>query len=333
MRSERQKVNALGLLQAAAVLTIVFSFVTGFDIPHRNIELFSHFRLQYFVVSILLMLLFVVLHSPVYAGALLVTAIFNATFVLPWYFGDADKSTGAPLKLVHANVLFRNTDYQRLIDFVSDEDPDLIILQEVTPEWMHGIKMLSRNYPYAHDESQHGRYGIAVYSKTPLDSARRIESPPLGHPTVVAVTTINGEQITFISTHPTVPVGEQLYKSRNEQLQSLVELVKQAQGNVVLLGDFNASIWCAHYRRLEQASGLRNTRRGFGILPSWPTFLPFAMIPIDHVLVSKGIAVVETKMGRRIGSDHLPLVVTLALPQAADRIPDSAPTTARLQQD
>lgn len=305
--------NVLGLLEAIAIVTILFSFITGFSIPHRNIELFSHFRLQYLVISILLMLLLVVLRSPVLAGALLVTALFNATFVVPWYRGDAAVSSATLLKLVHVNVRSSNNDYQRLLDFIADEHPDVIFLQEITPDWHDGIKQLSRHYPYSHTESQHGSFGIALYSKTPLDSVRHIESPPLGHPTIIAITKFNGEQVTLISTHPTIPVGRHLYASRNEHLESVAELVRQTPGKIVLLGDFNASIWCAHYRQLEKATGLRSTRKGFGILPSWPTTLPFAMIPIDHALVSAGIGVVEMKMGKRIGSDHLPLVVTLAL--------------------
>ncbi|MCH7829198.1 MAG: endonuclease/exonuclease/phosphatase family protein [Proteobacteria bacterium] len=304
--------NVFGLLEAAAIVTILFSFITGFAIPHRNIELFTHFRLQYFVISILLMLLFAVLRDPVLAGALLLTALFNATFILPWYFNRATGSSGTLLKFVHANVRSSNSDYQRLLDFIADEDPDVIFLQEVTPDWHDGIRELSQKYPHGLSESRQGNFGIALYSKTPLRSVRHIDSPPLGHPTIIAVTTISGEQVTLISTHPAIPVGRDLYAARNEHLESVAALVRQTQGKIVLLGDFNASIWCAHYRQLEKSTGLRNTRKGFGILPSWPTFLPFAMIPIDHALVSSEIDVVAMKTGKRIGSDHLPLIVTLS---------------------
>lgn len=313
MRSEHGILSLTGLLQAVAVLTVVFSFLTGIDIPHRNIELFSHFRLQYFVVSILLVVVFTLLRSPVFATTLLITAVFNGSFILPWYLNDAPTSSGVPLKLVLANVHSKNTNYQRLIEFVGREDPDMIFLQEVTTEWVEGTKELLRDYPHAYTESRRGNFGIAMYSKTPLKSVRHIDSPPLSHPTLVATTMIDGETLTLISSHPTIPVGRFLYESRNKQLRSVATLVDQVTGKIVLIGDFNASIWCAHYRKLEADTGLINVRRGVGILPSWPTFLPFAMIPIDHVLVSEDIGVVGARMGKSIGSDHLPLVVTITL--------------------
>ena len=104
-----------------------------------------------------------------------------------------------------------------------------------------------------------------------------------------------------------------MHDARNEQLQSIAGLVDQLAGEIILLGDLNSSVWDIHLRRLEDSTGLRNAREGFGVLPSWPTFLPFAMIPIDHALVSKGIAVTDVRTGQKFGSDHLPLIVTLSL--------------------
>jgi len=313
MRDNKHPVSLIGLLQAAAFLTVLFSVLTGLGIPDYRIELFSHFRLQYFVVSLLLLVPLLFFRSFRYAGALTIVAVINASLVLPWYSAANDDVGGTPLKLIHANVLSANTEYQRLIDFITEERPDVFFLQEVNAEWVAGTQSLLVDYPYTYVEPQQGNFGIAAFSRIPFDSIYHVDSPPLGHPTIVATVTIASQPVTLISTHPTIPVNRYLYQARNTQFNSIAGLVEQAPGRVVLMGDFNASIWDRRFRDLEDATGLKNVRRGFGILATWPTFLPFAMIPIDHALVSKDIGVINVTSGSRIGSDHLPLVVTLSL--------------------
>jgi endonuclease/exonuclease/phosphatase (EEP) superfamily protein YafD len=309
----KKSVTLTGLLQAAAIVTVLFSLATSFDFVHRNIELYSHFRPQYFAVSLLLLAVFTVLRNPVYAVLLLVTTAFNASYVLPWYFGGAAVESDNTIRLLHVNVFSRNDQYDRLFDLVDAERPDIIFLQEVSREWRDATLTLHEDYPYNYVEARDGNFGIAMFSRMPLDSVEHVASPPLDYPTIVATMTVNGATLTLINTHPTVPVSRLLYEARNEQLRSIAALANQAAGAVILTGDLNASVWGRAYRKLEATTGLRNTRRGFGILPTWPTFLPFAMIPIDHALVSDGIGVVATRTGAHIGSDHLPLIVEFAV--------------------
>ena len=59
----------------------------------------------------------------------------------------------------------------------------------------------------------------------------------------------------------------------------------------------------------------RRTRALF----SWPAErgpagmgLPFALLPIDHVYAGPGWRTVRAERGPRLGSDHYPVIVTLA---------------------
>jgi endonuclease/exonuclease/phosphatase (EEP) superfamily protein YafD len=223
--------------------------------------------------------------------------------------------TGRPeeIKLLHANVLSSNNEHQRLVDLVATEDPDMIFLQEITDNWVSGLRPLLKNYPFTYTEARPGNFGIAVYSRIPFDSVSHVDSPPLGYPTITVRATIGNQQLTLISSHPTIPLGKQQYSARNQQFNSVLDLVQAADRPVVLLGDFNATMWDRHFKKLMRSGGLASARQGFGILPTWPTYMPFAMIPIDHVLVSEGISVTNMKTGKSIGSDHLPLIVTLSL--------------------
>lgn len=304
----------VGLLQAAAALTVIFSVITALNIRHHSIELFSHFRLQYFVVSVLLLLVFAALQNPQFSLALLIAAILNGVLIVDWYRPLKGESSGDQnLKLMHANVLAHNHQYQRLLDLVTEEDPDMVFLQEINHDWLAGITSLKSEYPHFYTEPRAGNFGIAVYSKLPFDSVLHVDSPPLNYPTIAATVSIGEKQLTLVSSHPTIPLGKKQHAARNEQLDSLAKWIQGADAPVVLLGDFNASVWDPRYRNLERSTGLHNARRGFGVLATWPTYMPFAMIPIDHVLVSEGIGVLNAKTSKSIGSDHLPLIVTLSL--------------------
>lgn len=310
-------VSLKGLLQAAAVVTVAFSFVTSIGIPHHAIDLFSHFRLQYLIVSILLLVVFLFMRSYRYSLALFCSAIFSLWLVAPWYlqgYDDqpvpADRQT---LTLVHANIRSSNKQYDRLHDFIDSEKPDIIFLQEFNTAWLKGSSYLLQDYPYSYSEPRSGNFGIAAFSKIPFDSISHVDSPPLGYPTIVASITIRGHAIELFSSHPTIPLGADHYAARNAQLESLTDLLKGAGDRVVLMGDFNASVWDRQLLQLERETGLRNVRRGFGVLPTWPTFFPIAMIPIDHAFASPNIGVTNVRKGENIGSDHLPLIVTLSL--------------------
>ncbi|MDH3334964.1 MAG: endonuclease/exonuclease/phosphatase family protein [Gammaproteobacteria bacterium] len=307
------RVTLTGLLQAAAVITVAFSVGTLLPIDHFAIQLFTHFRLQYVVVSLSLLLLFKYLRSPWLIGALAASLVLNASLVLPWYVGEDETSGGVELKLLHANVLSSNTEYDRLISLLDTEAPDLVMLQEVSPDWLVALDELRADYPYSYAEAREGNFGIALFSRVPLKSVSHFDSPPFGYPTIVASLDIDGQVLHFIGTHPMIPVRGTFYDARNEQLAGVARLLGKQAEPKILVGDLNLSQWDVNYKHLEQQGGVRNARKGFGILPTWPVFMPFAMIPIDHVLVSETISVTGFYSGPRIGSDHLPLIVTFSL--------------------
>ncbi len=312
MRRRSSRVSWPGLLRAAAATTLLLSFVTAVDTGLHAVELFAHFRLQYFVAALILLPFFVVRKAPLYALAMLGAAVVNGGYLLPWYQAAQAAETGTPLKLLYANVFSENDDYARLLALVEEEQPDMVFLMEFSPGWQAAAENLWSSYPVSYLQPRDDRHGIAMFSRLPLAAVHHVDSPPRGYPTIVARAVVNGAPLTLIGTHASIPVGGDNFAARNEQLQSVAGLVRQSEGPIVVLGDLNASLWDRHYLAFEAAAGLRNARLSFGVMPTWPTFLPFAMIPIDHVLVSPDLHVAELRRGPRIGSDHLPLIVTVA---------------------
>lgn len=308
-----QRISISGLAQAAGVLTMLFSLLTLLQSDFHGLQLFTHFRLQYFVVSALLVVAFVLLRDRRYAVLMFATAFINGAHVLPWYFDEPYSAGGRELTLVQANVLSTNTDFAGLFALLDAAQPDVVVLQEVSPAWAQELKRLHNAYPHQVIEERDGNFGIAVLSKYTLTAAAVVASEPLKFPTIVATLDVSGRRLQLVATHPMIPLGPRNYADRNTQLETVANLLRRSVGARIVVGDLNASPWDLHYRALESRTGLRNVRRGFGVMPTWPTFLPIAMIPIDHVLVSSEVGVVDARTGPRIGSDHLPLIVTLAL--------------------
>lgn len=309
----RESLTLKRVARSAGWATLFFSVVTAIGIDHHLAELFTHFRLQYFAASSLLIFVFAYLRDRIAIGAMLIVTVLNTWLIAPWYLADRPAGGETPIKLIHVNVHSMNTSYKDVIDFIADEDPDIVFVQEVTPEWAIQLAYLPPEYQTSYVAARADNFGIAVYSKMPFETIRQEVSPPLGYPTIVLTTKIGDSRATFISTHPTIPLDPDLYAARNEHIASIAEVIARTDGKIVFSGDMNASLWDPKLKEFESRTGLLNVRAGSGVLPSWPTFLPIAGIPIDHALVSPGIGVVEVRTGRRVGSDHLPLVVTLTL--------------------
>jgi endonuclease/exonuclease/phosphatase (EEP) superfamily protein YafD len=221
------------------------------------------------------------------------------------------------LKLMLSNVNTANQDHQKVIELVKTEQPDIFVAQEVSQIWVNQLKAIETLLPYKIVKPRSDNFGIALYSKYPLDNA---QVNYLGKAKVPSIEVqLNPKQnqkqkqkpLTILATHPLPPIGAEYYALRNDQFDALADAVNTSNGPLILIGDLNVTVWSKSYQKLIDKTGLVNARQGFGLLPSWPFLLPFAMIPIDHCLVSGAFTVIDIKTGPDVGSDHLSLVVEL----------------------
>ena len=166
------RVTIKGLLQAAAVLTVLFSVISMIPADNAWLQLLTHFRLQYFAGSIVFLVVFAALREPRYALALLFTSILNGSMLTPWYIDEPVRRDGTEVKVLLANVLSSNSDHTRLFDLLETEQPDLVVLLEVSPQWATSLARLGATYPHSVVEPREGNFGIAMYSRLPLTHSR-----------------------------------------------------------------------------------------------------------------------------------------------------------------
>ncbi|MEG4445127.1 endonuclease/exonuclease/phosphatase family protein [Microcoleus sp. AT9_B5] len=300
----------------AAIVNALFS-ITGY-LGEFNLvfELTSHFKLQYLLAGLSIFIFFALVRSK--KIWLLVSAfciIINLAEIVPWYFPDpafAEATPGQNLRILHSNVLTNNRRYSEVISLVKAEQPDIAVFVEVSTVWAKELAVLSDIFPYSSNLQESDRFGSAIYSKLPLENAS-IKAFSKRRKSLSADVKFQGKIISLILVHPTVPIKQQSFIERNRQLAGIGEYAAQVKNPVIVLGDFNTTMWSPFYKNMVKTGNLRNARSGFGILPTWPTFMPLAYIPIDHFLVSKEIGVLKIRTGRNVGSDHLPLITDLVI--------------------
>ena len=223
-----RRVSIGGLAQAAGVLTMLFSLLTLLQSDFHGLQLFTHFRLQYFIVAALLVVAFVLLRDRRYAVLMFATAFINGAHVLPWYFDEPYSAGGRELTLLQANGLSTNTEHEGLFALLESEKPDIVVLQEVSPAWAQELERLKSAYPHRVVEEREGNFGIALLSKYPLVATAVVASEPLEFPTVVATLDVSGRRLQLIGTHPMIPLGSRNYAHRNSQLESVANLLRRS---------------------------------------------------------------------------------------------------------
>jgi endonuclease/exonuclease/phosphatase (EEP) superfamily protein YafD len=300
----------------AATVNALFSIVGYLGKFNIFFELSSHFKLQYLLVGFSTFIFFALVRSK--KRWLLVSAfciIINLAEIVPWYFPApawAGATPGQHLRILHSNVLRSNRRYSEVISLVKAEQPDIAVFVEVNTSWAKELSVLSEIFPYYSQQQESEIFGSAIYSKLPLENAS-VKAFSNQRKSLLVDVKFQGEIISLILVHPTVPVKQESFINRNKQLAAIGEYAAQVKNPLIVVGDFNTTMWSPFYKNMVKTGNLRNARSGFGILPTWPTFLPLAYIPIDHFLVSKEIGVLKIRTGRNVGSDHLPLITDLVL--------------------
>ena len=280
---------------------------------HWIADLFSHFRVQYMQICLVLIGVALWRRQNKRAIALILLACLNYAFVLPLYFGKPAPPTGPTARAMLINLSASNGNTDLVLNAIRKANPDILLLEEVTSKWSDELTVLEANYPYRIAEPQDGCFGIMLLSKYPLARERVVEIGGAGVPSIIADIHFPQNTVSMIGTHPLPPTGAEYSKHRNNQLAELPDVVKAQQFPVLLIGDLNTSPWSPHFIRLLRDSGLKNSMKGFGFQPSWPKNNRFLRIPLDHVLHSQEITIHSRAVGGDVGSDHFPVIVDFSI--------------------
>ncbi len=305
--------SILGLLQVGGFLVLIFSLAPLLSGHFWFLDLLSHFRFQYLIISLLLVVVFFICKKYTDLVTAVTCMLLNAVYVFPLYtksMSTADGNYPSKIKLFHANVLTANTAYDELLAQISQERPDLVVLQEVNQQWIESITAIKSPYVHRIEVPRTDNFGMALYSKMPITAHQIHDWTDLEIPTIEAVLAWQGQSLRVIAAHPPPPVNKHYYQARTSLFEAIAAAITNEPSASIVIGDLNTTQWSTEYPVLETGTGLVNV--GSGFMPTWPTNLWPLMIPIDHCLATEHFNVLKVSTGSDFGSDHLPLIVTLS---------------------
>lgn len=302
----------IALLFALAALAVAFATAVSYSRDWRA-ALLVPFRPHLAAVSWLVLLATAMVDMPLPLKLILLLAAFGAAVV---NLGEvvlrtprgAGSSGARRLRLVFSNVLRTNADASRLIDWVRREDVDVLVVAESVGEWPERLSLLADKWPYI---ARTPNGDVAIYSRHPFAGEPHHIMPAIGHAVAVELA-----GLTLVALHTAAPEDRLTRANCNELIERVGEHVQELAGPVAVVGDFNATPWCAPVIRLLASTGLRfGPGARIGTFPAerygrrYPTWF---VLPIDLVLAANKAAVTARRHGPLVGSDHWPVIAEIA---------------------
>lgn len=219
-----------------------------------------------------------------------------------------------PVTVYFANVWARNRDNAAIARSVAEADADVVALTEITDHHAASLPGILKAYPHR-TSTEPARY-FQGGPRTVIASRWPIERSPVEVSDGLAVGEVivraPDGPIRVLAVHLTRPWPlDGRVRAQRDQTRRLAERVRAGERErVVVVGDFNATAASAILRRFAKEAGVRpapaRTGTWFDPMPG-----PFA-IAIDNGFVGDGLTVLDRRVGPDNGSDHRPIVVTVA---------------------
>lgn len=277
----------------------------------HTLDVWAHFAPLYGLAAIGVLALSILARLPFRRTSLAFGAAAlcaSAVLVIPEFVRTTGPvaATDAPgqIKVIQINARRANADIARIADWVIAQQPDVVTITEAR----HDLRDLILRRTGWRTAGAHGDLIIFTPEQYALMNRPRVDADLAF---VNATYRRPDGPMEVATTH----VGWPTWPETPAQVRGLERAVRALpRDRLILTGDFNATPWSAQLRGLDQGLGL--TRRDRAI-PTWPARVigrdwPLPVLPIDHVYAGPGWATVKVERGPNVGSDHYPLIVTLA---------------------
>jgi endonuclease/exonuclease/phosphatase (EEP) superfamily protein YafD len=245
---------------------------------------------------------------------------------------------GTSLRVLTQNVRFTSEDASQLAALVRTEQPDVIVLQEMSTAFALDLtERIGPDYPYRTQTSTRShRNGRGIFSRLPIREAEQFRLLPRSSALLRVLLSVGEQQVWLYNVHLTTPriwtrdpagpiprvMSGFVTEVRGAELDQLTDDLELIDKPYILAGDFNLAAGSRPYREFPEEWRDAFAERGSGFGHTFPTHyvwrglitLSAPIIRIDYILSSPEIAPASARVPWLQSSDHLPVVADLIVP-------------------
>ncbi|MCW5698171.1 MAG: endonuclease/exonuclease/phosphatase family protein [Bauldia sp.] len=238
----------------------------------------------------------------------------------------AESAERSNLRIMSANVVHGIPSAEPFGEIIAAFAPDIVVMQEIAEPVTALIAALP-DYPHVASPWAVPQ-GVVVISRHPMTHGPipGLAEPPRGAGGGLglrAEIAIPGDRpLILYAIHAPTPKAEIGFEARARYLDAVAAAIAaEPEGSlIVLAGDWNTPPWSPTFTRLFDTTGLATSETS-----AWPgptriirrfDFIHWLGSPVDHIAVSPQIAREAFTIGPDIGSDHLPVIADLLVPES-----------------
>lgn len=226
--------------------------------------------------------------------------------------GDGDNN----IKILVSNVYQPNSCYDKVLNMIEEQDPDVVFLVETNDRWNREMASLEEKYPYTLKEPIDNMYGLLFYSRFEMSEAKIQHIVKDDIPSVKTKLRLkSGLQVLFYGLHPEPPSPTENYRSteRDAELYLVAKEIASLQESIpiIVAGDLNDVAWSKSTRVFQKISRLLDPRKGRGFFNTFHAKYPIRW-PLDHFFASDHFQLLDIQTMDYIGSDHFPIFISLS---------------------
>nr|WP_212763376.1 endonuclease/exonuclease/phosphatase family protein [Gordonia araii] len=267
------------------------------------------------LTTVAAVLLFALMRRWILMGAAVVVAGALVVTQLPLWISETPANADAQkITVLSSNLMAGEGDIGALAEIVGEVQPDIVSLQELTPEaWARAeASPITTVVPNLYAVPGPFAAGTALLTRDVQRDQAKLPDMILHN--LAATTNLSGAPDTrVLSIHAGAPVPGHGTSSVNDIGVLRGHFEKLPPGRVIAVGDFNATWNHKHYRQLLHGGLIDATdQAGAGWVPTYPTdkLGRRPVVGIDHV-ISRGFVATSVETRYLPGADHRVLIVKL----------------------